>query len=83
MQVVQIDESLLPEICEAANFEEKTCSDYVNNVLREALRKYRKEKEVSRMYAESYRKFPQELDDSDEEYEHWRKVYEKLEHNQT
>lgn len=72
----------MAEICEAANFEEKSCSEYVNAVLREALKKYQKEREIARQYAEAYTKFPQELDDSDEEWEHWRKAYEKFERSE-
>lgn len=82
MQVIEIEDSLMNEVCEAATFEEKSCSEYVNKVLREALGRYRKERKIAEQFEESYRKFPQELDDSDEEFEHWRKVYEKLEHNQ-
>ncbi len=79
MQVIEIEDNLMAEICEAANFEEKSCSEYVHAVLGEALRKYRKEKQIAQQYAESYAKFPQELDDSDEEFEHWRKVFEEFE----
>ena len=82
MQVIEIEESLMAEICEAANFEEKSCSDYVNIALREALRKTenkRLDPEKIKRFKESYEKYPQELDDSDEEWEHWRKAYEKFE----
>jgi len=82
MQVIEIEDKLMAEICEAANFEGKSCSEFVNAAFLEALRKTeykRLEPERIRRHKESYEKFPQELDDSDEEWEHWRKVYEEFE----
>lgn len=82
MQTIEIEENLMEEICEAAKFEEKSCSDYVNAALRAALHKTenkRLEPERLERHRKSYEEFPQELDDSDEEWEHWRKMYEKFE----
>jgi uncharacterized protein (DUF1778 family) len=74
---IEIDEMLLAEIEEAAEFEHKTSSDYVNEILLGALKKYRKDKEIAHRYKEAYTKFPQELDDSDEEFAKWQEVYER------
>lgn len=85
MQFIELEENLMAEICEAATFEDKSCSEYVNAALREALQKTvnkRLEPEKIKRHKESYEKYPQELDDSDEEWEHWRKVYEKFERSE-
>jgi len=82
MQVIEIEESLMTEVCEAANFEDKSCSEYIKGALHEALRRTenkRLEPEKIARTIESFRKFPQEFDDSDEEFEHWRKVYGEFE----
>lgn len=82
MQVLEIEEKLMTEICEAADFENKTCSEYVNSALKDALRKTenrRLEPEREKRHRESYEKFPQELDDSEEEWAYWQKVYEESE----
>jgi uncharacterized protein (DUF1778 family) len=74
---IEIDEMLLAEIEEAAEFEHKTSSDYVNEILLGALKKFRKDKEIAHRYKEAYTKFPQELDDSDEEFAKWQEVYDR------
>ena len=79
MQVVEIEENLMAEICKAANFEGKTCSEYINKALQDAVRSYRQEKKVSEMYEKAYADSPQELDSDDAEIEHWKKVYDKWE----
>ena len=79
---IEIDETLLIEIEDAAEFEQKSLEDYVNSALRVALKRTENKRnlpEKIRQCKESYEKFPQELDDSEEEWEHWRKVYEKIE----
>ncbi len=81
-KTIEIDDALLSELQKAAEFEDKPISDYVEQALREALRKTENKRllpEKIRRHKESYEKFPQELDDSDEEWEHWRKAYEKME----
>lgn len=81
-QKIEIDETLLTEIEEAAKFEHQTLLDYVNSALRDALKKTENRRlmpEKIRKFKESYEKFPAELDDSEEEWEHWRKAYEKSE----
>ncbi|MEP7211836.1 MAG: hypothetical protein ABI791_02095 [Acidobacteriota bacterium] len=82
MQVIEVEEDLLAEICEAANFEGKSCAEYVSRALREALREtenLRLMPEKIQRHKESYEKYPQELDDSEEEWAYWRKVYEEFE----
>ncbi|HSK70101.1 MAG TPA: hypothetical protein VK892_00290 [Pyrinomonadaceae bacterium] len=82
---IKIEEGLMAEICEAADFEQKSCSEYINSALRAALQnteRKRREPEAVRRFKESYEKFPQELDDSDEEWEYWRKQYEKFERSE-
>lgn len=85
MQVIEIEENLMAEICEAANFEDKSCEEYVNSALREALRNTDNQRllpEKIRRFKESYEKYPQELDDSEEEWAHWRKVYDEFERSE-
>ena len=79
MQTIEIEDNLMAEICEAANFEEKTCSEYINETLLRAIKKYRREKQIGQRYAEAYRKFPPELDDSDEEFAKWKEIFERSE----
>ena len=79
MQTIEIEENLLAEICEAANFEEKSCSEFINETLLKAIKKYRREKQIGQQYAEAYRRFPQELDDSDEEFAKWKEIFERSE----
>ncbi len=76
MQVIEIEESLLEEICEAASFEEKSCSEYINEALLRAIKTYRREKQIAEQYAEAYGRFPQELDNSDEEFAKWKEIFE-------
>jgi metal-responsive CopG/Arc/MetJ family transcriptional regulator len=80
-QKIEIDKTLLAEIEEAAEFVHKTSSEFVNEVLLKSLKRYRRDKEIAQRYKEAYGKFPQELDDSEEEWEHWRKEYQKWEQN--
>ncbi len=82
MQILEIEENLMTEVCEAANFEEKTCSEYVKSALETALKKTKHRRlapEREKRHRESYEKFPQELDDSEEEWAYWRKIYEESE----
>ncbi len=79
MQTIEIEESLMEEICEAAKFEEKSCSEYINQALLKAIKKYRREKQIAGQYAEAYKRFPQELDDSDEEFARWKEIFERSE----
>ena len=79
MQVIEIEENLMAEICEAANFEGKTCSEYINNTLQDAVRSYRREKKVSEVYKKAYTDLPQELDSDEAENDHWKTVYDKWE----
>jgi hypothetical protein len=79
MQVIEIEESLMAEICEAANFEEKSCAEYINQILLNAIKNYRREKQIARQYAEAYGRFPQELDYSDEEFAKWKEIFERSE----
>ena len=79
MQTIEIEESLMEEICEAANFEEKSCSEYINEALLRAIKKYRREKQISQQYADAYGRFPQELDNSDEEFAKWKEIFERSE----
>ncbi|MBC7796203.1 MAG: hypothetical protein H7Z37_04930 [Pyrinomonadaceae bacterium] len=82
MQTVEIEDSMMAEICEAAKFEEKSCNEYIHRVLLEAIERTqlkRREPEAVKQYIESYEKFPQEIEISDEESQHWQKVYEKFE----
>jgi hypothetical protein len=79
-KAIEIDAALLFDLQKAAEFENKLVLEYINEALREALRKTenkRLEPEKIKQFRESYEKFPQELDDSNEEWEHWNKVYEK------
>lgn len=81
-KTIEIDDALLLELRQAAEFEQKTVSDYINEALRSALKSTENRRllpEKIRKFKESYEKFPQELDDSEEEWEHWRKEYEKFE----
>ena len=81
-KAIEIDAALLFDLQKAAEFENKPTLEYINEALREALRKTenkRLEPEKIKRFKESYEKFPQELDDSNEEWEHWNKVYEKSE----
>jgi hypothetical protein len=79
MQVIEIEENSMAEICEAANFEEKSCAEYINEALLRAIKIYRREKQVSGQYAKAYREFPQEIDDSDEEFAKWKEIFERSE----
>ncbi len=82
MQIIEIEDSLMTEICEAASLEKKTCSEYINSALKDALKKTenkRLDPEKLKRFEESYKKFPQELDDRNEEWEYWQKEYEKFE----
>lgn len=79
MQVIEIEENLMAEICEAANFEEKSCSEFINEALLKAVKIYRREKQVAEQYAKAYGEFPQELDYSDEEFEKWKEIFERSE----
>jgi len=79
MQVIEIEENLMAEICEAAKFEEKSCAEYINQALLRAVKIYRREKKIAEQYAEAYKRFPQELDDSDEEFAKWKDVFERSE----
>ncbi len=81
-QKIEIDKTLLTEIEEAAEFEQKSLEDYVDFALRTALKRtenIRLKPERDRKCKESYEKFPAELDDSDEEWAYWAKQYEKWE----
>jgi Arc/MetJ family transcription regulator len=80
-QRIEIDETLLAEIEEAAEFVDKTSSEFVNEALLKSLKRYRRDKEIAQRYKEAYGKFPQELDDSEEEWEYWRNEYQKWEQN--
>ncbi len=79
MQVIEIEENLMAEICEAAKFEEKSCAEYINEALLKAIKMYRREKQVAEQYAKAYGEFPQELDDSDEEFAKWKEIFERSE----
>ena len=79
MQTIEIEENLMAEICEAANFEEKSCSEYINEALLKAVKNYRREKQIGQKYADAYTRFPQELDDSDEEFAKWKEIIERSE----
>ena len=79
MQTIEIEENLMSEICEAANFEEKSCSEYINEALLKAVKAYRREKQIGQKYAEAYKRFPQELDDGDEEFAKWKEIFERSE----
>ena len=80
-KTIEIDDALLVELQKAAEFEQKTVSDYVDEALRAALKATENRRQLPekiRKYKESYEKFPAELDDSEEEWEHWRKQYEEF-----
>ena len=79
MKTIEIEETLMAEICEAANFEGKDCLEFINGALLDAIKKYHREKQVGQQYAEAYRRFPQELDDSDEEFSKWKEIFERSE----
>jgi len=81
-KTIEIDDALLVELQKAAEFEQKTVSDYVDEALHAALKATENKRllpEKIRKHKESYEKFPQDLDDSEEEWEHWRKQYEEFE----
>jgi hypothetical protein len=81
-QKIEIDKTLLAEIEEAAEFEKKSLEDYIDFALRIALKRtenIRLKPERDRKCKESYEKFPQELEPSDEEWAYWAKQYEKWE----
>ena len=71
---IELEDSVMTEICEAAQFEEKTCAQYVEEALQSALGKRRKQlatnltdEEKAQRTLESYRQIPQQQ----EEYEVW------------
>lgn len=81
-KIIELDDVLLLELQKAAEFEGKTISDYVDEALRQALKKTENNRlmpEKIRKFEESYKKFPPELDDSEAEWEHWRKQHENFE----
>lgn len=81
---IEIDETLLAEIEEAAEFEQKSLVDYVESALRFALKRteiIQQYPEKVRRFKESYEKFPDELETSEEEWEYWDKQYKKWEQN--
>lgn len=69
MQIV-IDKNLTPRIIEAAKYENKSPTEFVDAVLRETLQKLENRKtdeDKVKRFVESYEKFPQQP----EEYEIW------------
>ena len=85
MQILEIDDKLMAEICEAANFEGKSCAEYVKSALREAVRSTENQRllpEKIERFNKSYEAYPHDLDDSEEEWAHWRKVYEEFERSE-
>jgi Arc/MetJ family transcription regulator len=81
---IEIDETLLAEIEEAAEFEQKSLVEYVDFALRIALKRTENKRllpEKIRKFKESYEKFPDELETSEEEWAYWDKQYKKWEQN--
>lgn len=64
--LVELDEKIVPEIDILARNSKKSRADYVNEILRRALRRESIEEKIKR-HRESYEKFPQQP----EEYEIW------------
>jgi hypothetical protein len=63
---IEIDEKIVPEIDALARNSRQTSADFVNAILRRAIRRESVEDKIRR-HRESYEKFPQQPD----EYEPW------------